>query len=223
MPWFAAPLCAVALACLIAGATRAILPRLPEPHPDESDAAEKLPYAALATPGFILATALAALAAGLAAFVTQPVQHWLAWSALAGVSVVACAIDARTTWLPRVLSWAGWGVAAAGVLVTAALAGSWTPLLASAVGAAVLLALFHGLWRFTGAFGYGDVRLAATIGAVTALSSATLVGWSLLFGTAAGAVLGIVHHLRGRRGGFAYGPGLLAGPFLASVLLGVSG
>lgn len=223
MPWYAAPLCAVALACLVAWATPAVLARLPEPDAADEDAATKAPYATLRTPGFVGACAVTALAAGLVAFATQPPQHWLAWVSLAGVNVLACAVDARTTWLPRVLSWAGWGVAAAGVAVVSATSASSTPLLAAALGAAGLGLLFHGLWRFTGAFGYGDVRLAATIGAVSALHSATLVGWSLLLGTAAGAVLGILHHLRGRRGGFAYGPGLLAGPFLASALLALSG
>ena len=97
----------------------------------------------------------------------------------------------------------------------------WFGLLVAAV--AVGGGLFHLLWRWTGAFGYGDVRLAATIGAVTALDSVELVTTSLLLGTLVGAVWGVVHRLAGGRGAFPYGPGLLAGPFLALALTRLGG
>lgn len=220
MPW---PTPAVALACALATAllTPLVLRALPEPDPADADG--KPTYASLATPPFVVSVGVAVLAASLLAFVSSPTSHWLAWVALTTVNVLACAIDARTTWLPLPLARAGWVVAAAGAAAVAVVAGSWTPLAAAALGALALGGLFHLLWRFTRAFGYGDARLAATIGAVTALDSVSLVMWSLLLGTLAGAVIGITHRLSGRRGGFPYGPGLLAGPFLALVLRQVVG
>lgn len=220
MPW---PTPAVALVCalLTALATPWVLRALPEP--DASAADGKPTYASLATGWFVVAVGGTSLMSTLVAVHGAPWAHALAWASLATVNVLACAIDARTTWLPLPLARAGWAVAAAGVGLAAVAAWSWTPLAAAAVGAATLGGLFHLLWRFTGAFGYGDVRLAATIGAVTALDSPALVAWSLLLGTLAGALVGVAARLAGRRGAFAYGPGLLAGPFLALLLRQVVG
>lgn len=220
MPW---PTLAVALVCalLTALATPWVLRALPEP--DAATADDKPTYASLATPGFTLTVGAASLVAALVSLSTTPWSHAVAWASLTTVNVVACAIDARTTWLPLRLARAGWVLAAAGVGLAAAASGSWTPLAAAALGAAALGGLFHLLWRFTGAFGYGDVRLAATIGAVTALDSPALAGWSLLLGTLAGALVGVAARLAGQRGAFAYGPGLLAGPFLALLLRQVVG
>lgn len=206
-------LAAAFLAVAVLLVTAPLLRRLPEPSP--SDADSKPTYRSLATPGFVGATALASLVGALAAFAWTPPAHWLAWTALAGVNVVACAIDARTTWLPLRLSQLGWLVAALGVVAVAVAERAWTPLLPAALGAGVAGGFFHLVWRLSRGIGYGDVRLAATIGAVTALGSPGLVAWSLALGTAAGALLGIVHSLRGRAGPFAYGPGLLVGPFAA--------
>lgn len=221
VPW---PAPAVAFICAVVTAllTPAVLRALPEPDPSDPDVAGKTPYAALATPAVSAEVGVASLAAGLLATST-PWPHWVAWASLTMVGVLACAIDAHTTWLPLPLARAGWLVAGLGAVVVAVADASWVPLAAAAAGAAALGVLFHLLWRFTGAFGYGDVRLAATIGAVTALDSATLVGWSLLLGTAAGAVTGIAHRLLGRTGPFPYGPGLLAGPFLALALRQLTG
>lgn len=211
-----APVSAVVLALAVLLLTAPVLRRLPEPPPDQADG--KPTYASLATRRFTVVAAAAAFVAGLCAFSLTPAPHWVAWVALAGVNVVACAIDARTTWLPALLSRAGWVVAAAGAVVVAVVDRSWTPLVAAAVGALVAGGFFHLFWLVTGGIGYGDVRLAATIGAVTALGSVALVGWSLLLGTVVGAVAGVVHRVVGGDGAFPYGPSLLAGPFLALVL-----
>lgn len=215
MPW-PAPALALTSAALTLAATPWLLRALPEPDPAQADG--KPPYAGLATPRFVLAVGLVSLLAALVVVLATPWPRWPAWAALTTVGVLACAIDARTTWLPLPLARAGWVIAAAGVALTAVVVGSWAPVVAAALGAAALGGLFHLLWRFTGAFGYGDVRLAATIGAVTALDGVTLVAWSLLLGTTAAAAVGVAHRLLGRRGAFPYGPGLLAGPFVALAL-----
>jgi leader peptidase (prepilin peptidase)/N-methyltransferase len=215
------PATALAGALLTVVLTVPVLRALPEPRAEDADG--KPPYADLATPAFVLTVGAVALAAGLLATAVLPWPHWLAWASLCTVGVVAVGIDARTTWLPLPLARAGWAVAAMGAGVVAVSADAWTPLLASVVGAACLGGLFHLLWRLTGAFGYGDVRLAANIGAVTALHSVELVVTSLVLGTAASALVGVVHRLAGGRGAFPYGPGLLAGPFLALALRAVAG
>lgn len=200
---------ALALAC------GPILRRLPEP---DTEGLEKQPYTELATPGFAAATGAASAAATLLVLTTTAPLLWPAWASLAVVNVLACAIDARTTWLPARLSRVGWVVAALGAGFAALAMSSWTPLAAAALGALAVGGFFHLVWRFTGALGYGDVRLAATIGAVTALTSPTLVGAAVVVGTVLGAVTGVALRLAGRRGGFPYGPGLLAGAFLALLL-----
>lgn len=206
---------ALVLGVAMAVTTRPVLASLPEPT---RDAAGKTPYHSLATPRFQLTVGVAGALAALIVALRVPAAHWLAWGALAVVNVLACAIDARTTWLPRRLSHAGWLVAALGVAVAALAERSWTPALAATIGAAAVGGFFHLAWRWTGQLGYGDVRLAATIGAVTALSSPLLVATALLAGTLLGAATGIGWRLTGRAGGFPYGPGLLAGAFASLVL-----
>lgn len=212
MSW-PALLAAVVLAGAAWALTPVVLRALPEPA--TSDAKGKVPYAALVTPAFAAAVGVLGGLAGLVAFTALSVEHWLAWTALALVNLLACAIDARTTWLPARLSHVGWFVAAGGAVVVALAQGSAWPLVRAGLGAVAVGGLFHLLWWVTGTFGYGDVRLAVTIGAVTALVDAELVVASVLAGTALSAAVGIGYRLTGRREGFPYGPGLLAGPFVA--------
>ncbi|MFT3877233.1 MAG: prepilin peptidase [Propioniciclava sp.] len=212
MSWPAA-IVALTLAGLTCALTPAVLRALPEPM--GPDTVGKPGYAALATPRFAWGVGAVSLAGGLIAFGALPAEHWLAWVALTSVNALACVIDARTTWLPARLSHAGWVIAAAGVPVVAVSHGSAWPVLGAAAGAIALGGGFHLLWRLSGAFGYGDVRLAATIGAVTGLVDADLVWVSAFAGTMVGALIGIGFRLGGRRGAFPYGPGLLAGPFVA--------
>lgn len=207
----------VALACAVvtAGLSVPVLRRLPEPSADP-DAATKTPYADLATPGFAAAVFVGCLVASLLVVGATPREHWLAWAALAGIAVLSAAIDLRTTYLPRVLAVAGWSVTAAGVAGAAVAAGSAAPVLAACSGALALGGFFWLFWRVSGGLGFGDVRLAATIGAVTALESAEMTIWSALLGTTLGAVWSVGRRrASGRDAPFAYGPSLVAGPFLA--------
>ncbi|MDN5571365.1 MAG: hypothetical protein L0G22_08965 [Propionibacteriaceae bacterium] len=207
MPW---PSIIVAVVAALATAATSgwALRRLPR-------AGEAPDYAALATPRFALAVGILALAATLASAALTPPAHWLAWASLGTVNVLAIGIDARTTWLPLPLARVGWAVAALGVGVAAALRRDPWVLVWSAAGALVVGGFFHLVWLVTRQVGYGDVRLAATLGAVAALEGLTVSIWSVVLGTAAGAGLGIVHAVRGGRGAFAYGPGLWVGPYLA--------
>ncbi|MBK8463432.1 MAG: prepilin peptidase [Nigerium sp.] len=211
---------ALVAAAVLAGVAWALTPVVLRalPEPATSDAEDKVPYAALATPRFAAAVGVLGGLAGLIAFSALGGEHWLAWTALALVNVLACAIDARTTWLPARLAHAGWLVATVGAMVVALAQGSVWPLVRAGLGAVAVGGLFHLLWWVTGTLGYGDVRLAATIGAVTALVDIELAGASSLAGTTLSAAVGIGHRLTGRHGGFPYGPGLLAGPFVALLI-----
>ncbi|WP_052462629.1 prepilin peptidase [Nigerium massiliense] len=209
---------ALAAGALTGGAAIPVLRRLPEPL-DDPDVAGKRPYATLATPWFAFGVTVASAAASTLVAAAVTPWHWLAWAALTTVSVLAVAIDLRTTYLPRVLAHAGYAIAAAGVVVACVGTGSPLPAVASSAGALATGGFFWLFWRVSGGLGYGDVRLAATIGAVTALTSAELVLWSAFLGTLVGAVWSVARRLAsGSDAPFAYGPALLAGPFLALVL-----
>lgn len=215
MSWL--PVAVAALVAALAGwAAGPVLRALPEPL-DDPDAAGKPSYASLATPGFTVGVGLAGGLSSLLAFALSPPELWLAWLALSGVGVLSAAIDLRTTWLPLPLARAGWACASAGVALAAVQRRDPAPLLWAAAGAMGLWLLFEVAWRVTGGFGYGDVRLMATVGAVTGAHDPGLVLPGALAGTLVGAAWGVVRHLRGGRGAFAYGPALLAGPFVALV------
>lgn len=197
------------LACALAMGlvTRPVLRGLPR-------AADAPDYAVLATPGFAIGVgALTFVAAALACWLASPAAL-VAWLGLATLGTLSVAIDARTTWLPLQLSRWGWVLAAAGVAVAAIVGQDAGLLVAGAVGAAAVGGLFHLLWAWSRGLGYGDVRLMATVGAVTALESPMFAAWSVFAGTTLGAIWGLVHTAIGGRGvPFPYGPALLAGPF----------
>jgi len=203
-------------AVLVAVGLRPVLRRLPEPA--EGDG--KIPYRDLPTPWFVLTCALSALVAQLVAWTLLPLAVQPLWTVLALIGVPLAAIDGRTTWLPLRLTRAAW------LLMALALAGSWllglesADLLRTMAGAAVAGALYLVVWAVTrGGFGFGDVRFAPLLGAATASSSAALLIWALTLGTALGALHGGTRLLLGRQGGFPYAPSMLAGSYLAVLLL----
>lgn len=221
MEWLGA-VAVVSLALVVALATAVLTPAVLLALPTPADAVSS-PYRRLASPGFRLAVFVTCLTACLIAFTYTPRTHWFAWLALAVPCVVGALVDARTTYLPLPLARAGWLLAAVGACALAIVTLSWTPLPGAALGATVVGGFLWVFWHFTGGFGFGDVRLAATIGAVTALTSLSLSFASLLIGCLIGAVWGIVHRTRVGSGPFPYGPSLLAGPFVALPLLSLTG
>ncbi|MET0693942.1 MAG: prepilin peptidase [Propionibacteriaceae bacterium] len=207
---------AVLTAVLVGVGLRPVLRRLPEPAAGDG----KIAYRDLPTPGFLWACSALALGAQLVTWTLLPLQVQPVWTVLALVGVPLAAVDARTTWLPLRLTHAAW------LLMVLALAGSWAlglplaDLLRALAGAAVAGALYLLVWAVTrGGFGFGDVRFAPLLGAATASSSATLLIWGLTLGTALGAVHGGTRLLLGRKGGFPYAPSMIAGCYLAVVLL----
>lgn len=208
MHWVGAVV-AVAVAGLAWFATGAILRALPEP----AGQTDKIPYPALATPGFATAVAILSGLACLTVTINVPPDAWLAWAALVGPGVLSASIDARTTYLPKRLAQASWVLAGLGVGWLAVTTRSLTPLVTAGVGALVVGGLFWLVWRWSRGIGFGDVRLMATIGAVSGLPDPGLITLAVMIGTIVGAVWGAIHRLSHGPGPFAYGPGLLIGPF----------
>lgn len=170
-------------------------------------------YATLATRRFAATVGVLTVVAGLV--VACCAAHPLLWLPLVAAGVLQAGIDARTTWLPLRLSqvlWAGTATALALQALTEPSAA-----LRGLAGAALTAASFWLVWRL-GGLGFGDVRLAPVLGAVTAAESWPHVLAALLLGTGIGAVHGVIRLLRGHRGPFPYGPSLVLGTFGALLI-----
>lgn len=206
-------LLALALAALVALLTPVLLRWLPEP-PDEEEVA---PFSELNSTPFRWAVLATGAVAGCLALGLTPSSFWAVWAPYTSLGALLALIDLRTTFLPLRLTYLTLGLAAAGVAVAAWLSGEWSPVLWAAASGAGAAALFWLVWRFSGGrLGYGDVRLAGLIGVVAGSGGLVPAVWSILLGTVAGAVWGIVAGLRrGANGEFPYGPPLMLGPLLA--------
>lgn len=215
MTWLMALACAVSAALHLA----LLVPRLGEPDPDVGDPAPR--YATLAPPGHVLLLGAVVFALALVLHMVPQYQFGV-WFGYLGAGAALVWVDLRTTWLPRILHFVCLAQVALGVAWVAL--NHWPTAVASVAGGVVALLLFHLVWHFSSAFGYGDVRLAAIVGAVGALRG--LDGWllALLCGTLLGAVWGIGHAWlrRGtdRPAHFAYGPALWVGPIVAVAVSG---
>lgn len=215
MTWLATLACAISAALHLA----LVVPRLPEP---EAGADEPGPrYATLATARDVCLLAAAVLALSQVLHFVPP-EHAGMWFGYLGAGAALVWVDMRTTWLPLALHNICVAEVALGLVWVAAV--DWKTALASAAGGAGAFLLFHLVWRSTPTFGYGDVRLAAVVGAMGGLGG--LSGWlvSLLCGTLVGAAWGVAHMVR-RRGTdgpthFAYGPALWLGPVAAAAISG---
>lgn len=216
---------AIVVGGLTAGATRPILSRLAEP----AEGAGKIAYRDLATPRLILAVGGTSTAAATVAGLGLPGRVQPLWWVLSSLGVLLVVIDARTTWLPQRLTQLAWlamtvAGAAAAVWSAAALGDGGRLGARAAVGAIAAGALYWLVWRISrGGFGFGDVRFAPLIGAAAAAGSWSLLLWALVAGTFVGGGYGVLHLLRRRPSGFPYAPFMLAGAYLAVLLLAVVG
>ena len=176
----------------------------------------------LTTPRTIV-LALAALAASQILHLLPHEQWWL-WAGYIAVGAPLVLVDAVTTWLPRRLHLL---LVAAMLPGLAWLAMSHWPSGVGALfgGAAGFLVLFLA-WRIGSGLGFGDVRLAAPMGAVAGASGAGSWFYSLLAATVIGAVWAAIHVLRRRANPqlpayFPYGPALWLGPLVGVALSAV--
>jgi len=194
--------------------------RLPEP--DEGQILGKLPYSELRAPlrvATLLAATLGAQVATLAVSAElRPV--WLVY----GASVAALVwVDAYTTWLPAKLNWLVTAELVVAASVGMCLADNPATLGLHLVGGAVASLGFWWLfWRLgRGALGFGDVRLGPLAGAVAA--SLGINGWliglfsSTIVGVLWGLTVGRRYPAPGTERGFAYGPAIWIGPYIALV------
>lgn len=227
------PLLGAVVCPAVAALTWWYLARLPEP-PDETeissdddlppDAPGVIPwrkplYAEVASRrGWWVVTLLTSCALGAWAGTTDDPWSWWAWASSGLVLVV---VDLATTYLPIRLHWWAAALTLLGVGVALVREPSWGLLGSTLGGAAVATGFFWLVWRFSGQFGFGDVRLAFPLGALAGLH-----GWSgwfvaLLAGTALGAIHGLVvtgwrrTHPSGLGAAFPYGPALWCGPWAA--------
>lgn len=203
-----------------------LTPRLPEPSDGQS--VGKLAYADLVTPRRVAALVVMTLTAQVATLAApDPMRPlWLIY----GSSVAALVwVDACTTWLPTKLT----RLVGAQLLVAGMIA-VWlgdNPAQISwhlGFGAAAAFVFWLAMWRLSrGGIGFGDVRLAPLTGVMAATMG--LGGWfaALLAGSLLGVIwgltIGLLHRAPGTTGGFAYGPSLWAGPYLALVYTMLSG
>jgi leader peptidase (prepilin peptidase)/N-methyltransferase len=212
-------LAAVAIAVMI-GATsallvRPLLRRLPVPVPGDG----KPIYRDLGTTRFLLVCgALAGVAAAIS-WLSLPRYTQPMWSVLAILGVLLAAIDARTSWLPLQLTRTAWlAMAVAAVLAASLGGGVWVAVRALA-GAAIAGGLYLLVWLLShGGFGFGDVRFAPLLGTAAAADSWTLLWWTLLLGTVAGGLIGLLRLAQGRRGVFPYAPSMLIGAYAACLV-----
>jgi len=202
-----------------------IAPRLPEP-PD-GDEVGKLPYAALLTrrrlAGLVAVSAIAQM--GL---LPPPGYMRPLWFVYGSAVAALIWVDACTTWLPTKMVRLAWAEMVVAVGAMAWLAGDWRQAVGVIAGAAAAAGFLWVFWRFSrGGIGFGDVRLAPLVGAVAATMGVT--GWltAMLAGSAVGVVWGLVtarrHPAPGTARGFAYGPALWAGPYVALLWSALAG
>lgn len=207
--------------CVVATLAHAVasLLWLPEPAPDP-DAEPKLAYRALLTwPRIAVLGLVASLAASTLLIVPVPVRP--VWFVYCSAVLVAVWIDLQTTYLPKLLHW----VCLAELLIALAwVRPGFDAAARVAIAGLTTAALFWVVWRSSGTFGFGDVRLGLIVGGVPALW-----GWAhwyqaLFLGVLIGAIWAVAAALRARRRDavFPYGPALWLGPVLMAVIAAAS-
>jgi leader peptidase (prepilin peptidase) / N-methyltransferase len=216
-------LAAVALAMTVAVTSgflvRPLLRRLPEPVPGDG----KPIYRDLGTTRFVLVCGALAGVATAISWLTVARYAQPMWSVLAILGVLLAAIDARTSWLPLLLTRIAWLAMAVAAVLAASLGGDVSVAVRSAAGVAIAGGLYLIVWLLSrGGFGFGDVRFASLLGAAAAADSWTLLWSTLLLGTVSGGIVGVLRLLRGRREGFPYAPSMLVGAYAACLVATLS-
>jgi leader peptidase (prepilin peptidase) / N-methyltransferase len=146
---------------------------------------------------------------------------------LAGCCVALAWIDAAVRRLPDAFTAPAYVGTVGFLLLAAAAGGDWRDLLRAVLGGLALAAAYLALAVISrGALGLGDVKLAASLGTLTAWP-----GWrTLIAGAFAGFLLGaiygaglLVSRRAHRRQHIPFGPFMIAGAFLALLVSAVPG
>jgi len=163
------------------------------------------------------------LAAGSGMAVAAEVLQLAAYLYFAAISIALALIDLDTHRLPDVIVLPAYLVGLVLLGCSAALTGSWQPLLVGVVGALATGGLYLVLALVRpGGMGMGDVKLAGVIGLFTGWLGVPELVVATIAATVLGGVVGVGLLLagRGRRAAIAFGPWLLAGAWIA-ILAGV--
>ena len=198
-----------------------LLRRTPEPElePDEV----KIPYANLASWRFSVAAGSWAAALALAAVIGVEPDRVGPWLVVAIVGALASVVDVATTWIPRRWLHVGWLLAALSVIGSAWSVGDWSGVGGAAMGVAIIGGAYGLVYLFSvltgrGFFGFADVRLGVLAGMVAGWRSIPTATSALVLGSVIGALWGVVNLVRRRREPYAYGPGIVLGPYVALLL-----
>lgn len=216
-------------AATAAGVFGLAVPNLPEPAAEAASGASpawvKPSYRSLVTPGRLAtASVLGGCAGGIAA--QQPAGVWPLLLVLAGPAAALVLVDALTTYLPLRLTrwcWLLAGLAMAAMLLLPG-AAPGALLLRWLVAGGATAAIFWLVWRLGAGLGFGDVRLAPLVAVAAASDSWPVWPAALLYGTALGALWGVVtavwrrHHPHPLGTVFPYGPSLWLGLWPALLL-----
>lgn len=219
--WAVATLCAGALGWL----GPYVIARLPASADAEPDAPSYAEIAGarhlsawLALSGMVMVTIVA---------LAVPATLLPAWVIVCGVGSWLGYVDWRTNLLPTRIVWPLYAVALIAVSAEAWLAGDPALLIRAVIVSFVAFGAFWTfwwvgeLWR-SGGFGYGDVRLSASLGLVLGTVGGWVTGVGLYVGIVLGGVVGVILKMRGRDDAFALGPWLLVGAVLGPLVARVA-
>jgi leader peptidase (prepilin peptidase)/N-methyltransferase len=193
--------------------------------PESPDAAplSPTPLAISRTPhlGWWLAGAAFVQVAIVAA--TIPAHVLPAWVLVCGVGTWLAYIDWHTHVLPTRIVAPLFAVAAVVVLLESWMVADVRIFVRALAASALAFGSFWCFWwiadqRRPGSFGFGDVRFSAPLGLVLGSLGPWAAPVGLYLGFVVGAVLGLALKARGRQGGFAFGPAMLAGAVIGAVL-----
>ncbi len=209
--------------CGVAAALLApwLLRRAPEPEvgPDEV----KTPYAELATWRFSVAAGVWAAALAAAAVIGVEPGRIGPWLVVAVVGALASVVDVATTYIPRRWLHVGWLLTGLSVIGSAWSVGDWPGVGSAAVGVAIIGGAYGLVYLFSvllnrGVFGFADVRLGVLTGMVAGWRSIPTATSALVLGSLIGALWAVVNLVRRRHEPYAYGPGIVLGPYVALVI-----
>ena len=154
---------------------------------------------------------------------TIPAHVLPAWVLVCGVGTWLAYIDWHTHVLPTRIVAPLFAIAAVVVLVESWMVADVRIFVRALAASALAFGSFWCFWWIAdrlrpGSFGFGDVRFSAPLGLVLGSLGPWAAPVGLYLGFVVGAVLGLVMKARGRQGGFAFGPAMLAGAVIGAVL-----
>ncbi len=142
----------------------------------------------------------------------------LAWAVLGTLGVLLAAIDQRTGYLPKRLTWTAVALAALAVGIGAAWWHDVTIVWQAGAGGLVAGGVMWAVWRLSRGLGFGDVRFAILVGLVAGADGVAHGLWALAAGALLAVAAGLVRGFMRRRGSYPFGPFLMAGPFVAAIM-----